>query len=494
MVATARSRSATVRARLAHPVIDIDGHYAEIEPLLLDYIHDYAKQVGGQRLADCVFAAGNLTMGQRTEAGNRLTLAERRDRWIPMRSWTIPPRNPLDRATGYLPRLLYERMDDLGIDFSVLYPGAGLGVLSVRDPEVRRVACRALNTMSRDMFREYADRLMVTAIVPMNTPEEALDELDYAVRVLGHKAILIPGHLRRPIPEIQRRFPDLPLRVANRVDTFAIESEYDYEPVWEKCVELKVAVASHSTTLGWGMRQSLTRYSHNHMGGLGEASGAFLKSLFFGGVTRRFPTLKFAFLECGVAWACNVYAELIGHWEKRGAPALAQLDRANEGRDEVLRYIEAYGDATVRANMDKVRAFFSRENPLPDELDDWAECGIDKAEDLKELFESHFYFGCEADDPMNAWAFSAKVNPFGARLRAALASDITHWDAPDMTAVVAEAYELVERGLITPEDFRDFVFTNPVTLYGEMNPDFFKGTRVEDAAAKQLGARTGAGG
>jgi hypothetical protein len=144
--------------------------------------------------------------------------------------------------------------------------------------------------------------------------------------------------------------------------------------------------------------------------------------------------------------------------------------------------------------MDKVREFFSRPNPVPDELDDWAECGIERAEDIKDLFESHFYFGCEADDPMNAWAFNAKVNPFGARLRAALASDITHWDAPDMTAVVAEAYELVEHEVITPEDFRDFVFTNPVTLYAEMNPDFFKGTRVEAPAAKLLAAQSSAPG
>lgn len=29
------------------------------------------------------------------------------------------------------------------------------------------------------------------------------------------------------------------------------------------------------------------------------------------------------------------------------------------------------------------------------------------------------------------------------------------------------------------DDFRDFVFTNPATLWTDMNPDFFKGTVVE---------------
>ena len=54
-----------------------------------------------------------------------------------------------------------------------------------------------------------------------------------------------------------------------------------------------------------------------------------------------------------------------------------------------------------------------------------------------------------------------------------------------MTAVTEEAWELVEHGLITDTDFRDFVFGNPARLWATMNPEFFKGTVVEDAV-KQL--------
>jgi hypothetical protein len=54
--------------------------------------------------------------------------------------------------------------------------------------------------------------------------------------------------------------------------------------------------------------------------------------------------------------------------------------------------------------------------------------------------------------------------------------------------VTAEAYELVEKGIMKEEDFRDFVFANPVRLWTALNPDFFKGTAVEDAAAKLLAA------
>jgi len=58
-----------------------------------------------------------------------------------------------------------------------------------------------------------------------------------------------------------------------------------------------------------------------------------------------------------------------------------------------------------------------------------------------------------------------------------------------MTEVVPEAYELVEHGLLDENDFRDFVFENAVRLWGQLNPDFFKGTVVEKQAAEVL-ART----
>jgi len=59
-----------------------------------------------------------------------------------------------------------------------------------------------------------------------------------------------------------------------------------------------------------------------------------------------------------------------------------------------------------------------------------------------------------------------------------------------MREVVPEAYELVEHGLLTDEDFRDFVFGNAVRFWGEVNPDFFRGTAVEKAAVEALaGAR-----
>jgi hypothetical protein len=40
--------------------------------------------------------------------------------------------------------------------------------------------------------------------------------------------------------------------------------------------------------------------------------------------------------------------------------------------------------------------------------------------------------------------------------------------------------------LITPDDFRAFTFVNPAMMHLSMNPDYFQGTVVEDAARNLL--------
>jgi hypothetical protein len=47
-------------------------------------------------------------------------------------------------------------------------------------------------------------------------------------------------------------------------------------------------------------------------------------------------------------------------------------------------------------------------------LDDYSACEISQKRDWRDLFVTPFYFGCEADDPSNVWAFNARANPLGA--------------------------------------------------------------------------------
>lgn len=123
-------------------------------------------------------------------------------------------------------------------------------------------------------------------------------------------------------------------------------------------------------------------------------------------------------------------------------------------------------------------------------VDDFERSGIAAPEDVRRIFAEQLFFGCEADDPVNAWAFDARVNPLRLKLNAIFGSDIAHWDVPDIREAVPESHELVEEGLITPEDYRAFAFGNIVDLWGGANLDFFEGTVVAEPARRHLeGAR-----
>src|SRR2546430_911921 len=80
-------------------------------------------------------------------------------------------------------------------------------------------------------------------------------------------------------------------RWASWPDTLGLESEYDYDPVWAKCLALRVVPTFHSASQGVGTRLSYSNFVYNHIGHFAVAGEAVCKSLFMAGVTRRFPRL-----------------------------------------------------------------------------------------------------------------------------------------------------------------------------------------------------------
>jgi hypothetical protein len=315
------------------------------------------------------------------------------------------------------------------------------------------------------------DRLTIPAAIPMHTPDEAIAALDHAVGKLGFKCALFASHVRRESPE------------GPVYDVFGIDSDFDYDPVWQRCVDLGVAVTAHSGSQAIGFR-STSNYMYNHVGHFAEAGHALAKAMVFGGVTRRFPTLNVALLEGGAAWGVIMLADIIARWEKRGGSNIHELDPHRLDTEEFYRLLEQYGGP--RFATDEVRrATSGLGDTHPETLDEFWRTEAKSAEDLIDLVVPHFFYGCEADDPTNAWAF-ARTNPYGVRLRAMLGSDLSHWDVPDARDVLPEAYELVEDGLLTRDDFRDFACDNAIRLHGGMNPHFFDGTTVEEHARRVL--------
>jgi len=479
---SAHASPEAIHAKLGHPVIDADGHWVEYTPVFAERM----RIAAGDKAAD-----GFLASQRRIPDALKLSVAERKRRGMGMEGyWGRQSTNTRDRATAMMPKMLYDRLDEIGIDFGIVYPTAGLGIPRIADDETRRAVIRGFNIVTAEFFRDLGDRLTPAAVIPMHTPAEAIVELEFVTKQLGAKVGMFGSGIARPLAGAAGLDPQL-ARFAVAYDQLGIDSDHDYDPVWQKCRELAIAPTFHTGGRSFGLRNSPSNFTFNHIGHFAAAGHAVAKGLFLGGVTRRFPDLRFAFLEGGVGWGCQLFADLIEHWERRGREGIAYMDPKKLDRSLLRQLVDKYGYDDMAAELARRDGWPSLEEDsltggVP-ALDDYAACDIRKKEDWIDLYATPFYFGCEADDRMNVTAFS-RANPFGARINAIFGSDIGHFDVPDMREPLPEAYEMVEDGLLSAENFRDFTFANAVRLWGGQNPKFFEGTRVAKEAAAILNA------
>lgn len=499
------SPSAAIRARLDYPVIDTDVHTNDYTPAVEDYVANY----GGARLVDELrkASAERIDRGSYGNGKNWYEQTpEERQYYRTIRApwWARVTKNTLDVATYHLPELFYERQAEQGSDFSVLFPNNVLAPLGVKDKDSRTALQRAINHYHADLWRPYRDRVTPVAGIPLNTPDEGIAELEFAVKTLGLKAINIAGSVRRPIRALAdkypaEQYPELQKYISYQ-DFYGLDSEYDYDPFWAKVVELGVPVLTHYGSQGWVGRSSISSYMHNHIGHFADGSEAFAKALFFGGVTRRFPKLRVGLLEGGADWGARVYIHLVDRFEKRGKAGLVNYDPAATDRAELSALFARYGRDLSRGRSidgedlirDTLGARYTKDarQPQGDELDDFAAAGIESVQDIKRRWVDSFFFGSESDDRTVAHAFNTKANPLGVKINAIYSSDVGHWDVPDLRQVLAESRALVEQGAIDEDDFKAWVFDNPYKFYTEANATFFEGTAVgETLRARGAGRR-----
>ena len=151
--------------------------------------------------------------------------------------WPVPTENTLDRGTTVLPGYLYERLDEIGLDFTIVYPGR-----ACRSSRCRACATTSLRARRRARSTSttprcspgYGDRMIPTGGDPdahaRRSDRGAASSSDRAraqgVRVRGRRAA--PGaavRARASRPRALRCFYQ---------DCFGIDSPYDYDPVWHE--------------------------------------------------------------------------------------------------------------------------------------------------------------------------------------------------------------------------------------------------------------------
>jgi hypothetical protein len=126
-----------IRESLDHPVIDVDGHVIEFMPAVMPYIRE---TLGPELFERYVSQPSPIARILEADPATRISTGTPQSAW-----WGTPASNTIDLATAVIPRLMYERLDELGIDFSVLYPTKGFGIAGIVDGDNRRGVCAGVN-------------------------------------------------------------------------------------------------------------------------------------------------------------------------------------------------------------------------------------------------------------------------------------------------------------------------------------------------------------
>lgn len=262
----------------ANPVIDADGHVLEpreawshLDPSVRPRIETDARGLDHVIVGDDdVFVA---KLGQMGTPGTDVSTGS-----------TEP--YPLERARAgaFDPAARLVDMDAEGIDRAVLYPTIGLGFWGITDPAAAVAVARAYNDWLADYCAAGPGRLHGAAMVPFQSPGDAVHELRRAHEELGFVAAFV-----RPNPCLGRSIVD---------DA--------YEPFWAAAEELGVAVGVHEgfqlaiPPLGSDRtpRNVLVLHAVSHTFEQMFACAQLVAE----GVLDRHPALRVVFLEAGGGW------------------------------------------------------------------------------------------------------------------------------------------------------------------------------------------------
>ena len=184
--------------------------------------------------------------------------------------------NSLDDVDGRL-----KDMELLGVDIQVVYPTAFPFVSDIEDKDLAAAVCRAHNNYVADRCRKAPDRLKGIAIVPLQDPTAAVDEMRRALKELDLVAVTIPGIVG-----------DKPLHSP------------EFYPFFKAANDLDCPIGCHAVT---GMHctpwaDCFTDFFSTHVTAMPFSMMVALMSVIRMGIMETLPNLRFAFLEVDATW------------------------------------------------------------------------------------------------------------------------------------------------------------------------------------------------
>tara|TARA_B100000686_G_scaffold98445_1_gene105409 strand:- start:326 stop:1480 length:1155 start_codon:yes stop_codon:yes gene_type:complete len=189
-------------------------------------------------------------------------------------------------ARGWSSEVQLEAMDIEGLDMAILFPTRGLHTLAEphMDSDMAAALARAYNNWMYDFCEPNPDRLIGAAMISPFNMDDAVKEVQRAVKELGFKAVFMRSN----------QMTDKPWH-----DPF-------YDPLWSALEEHDIAIGFHESSSS-GAPQVGQHFEPNFMLRRVFAQPVeqmmALGSFCGGGILERHPNLRVAFLEANCAWA-----------------------------------------------------------------------------------------------------------------------------------------------------------------------------------------------
>jgi uncharacterized protein len=178
----------------------------------------------------------------------------------------------------------------------VIYPNVLMSINSLEHAGLATAISRAYNTWISERCAQSGGRLRFAAIVALQDPQTAAEELKRAVKSLGAVGVMVTG-------TIGTRTLDHP----------------DLYPFWETVEQLDVGVGVHTVT---GMYPTVSQELFDHFWGAKAVSMPLtlttaMVSLVGGGIVDLFPKIRFGLLETGCGWL-PYWVERMDEMHERG--------------------------------------------------------------------------------------------------------------------------------------------------------------------------------
>ena len=278
------------------PVVDCDCHLYETTAIaeIARHVENPAVRRPFERYSQFMLAHAMLpgNLGDRTVGGRVKT--------------DLDSHLPTGDHSGLHPLAagLLNSMDQMAIDYSILFPTPMLTLATHPQPEVEVELARAYNRwLVRDVL-PASPRIRTMAYLPMSDPEasvECIAEFAGAPGVLGFMVTAV-----RHQPLHQNRF----MKVFAALD------------------ERGLPLAFHSGP-NWSDRpfEQLNRFLGAHALGFPIYAMVQLTNIVLNGIPERFPRIRFIFMEAGQAWVPFLIARLDNEYRQRSseAPLLKRL-------------------------------------------------------------------------------------------------------------------------------------------------------------------------